>query len=78
MATHECQIHLFQMTKEEKAVVEELKTGVQKCMICKVGKVGPVARSKEKADLVIYLTCLPFVTCYVPGSRFQVAGCQVR
>ena len=44
----------FQMTEEEKAVVEALKTGVQKYMICKVGKVGPVARSKEKADLVIY------------------------
>ena len=42
------------MTEEEKAVVEELKTGVQKFKICKVGRVGPVARSKEKADLVIY------------------------
>ena len=42
---------LFQMAEEE--LGEELKTKRSTCIICK-GKVGPVARSKDKSDLVIY------------------------
>ena len=65
----------FQMTEKEKAVVEELKTGVQKCKICKVGMVGPVARSKEKADLVIYGINGTRLARHIE-SRCRVYGCR--
>ena len=38
----------------EMADAEVFKTRRTTCTICKVGKVGPVARSQGKADLVIY------------------------
>ena len=43
------------MTEEKSSDtdIEELKSGVQTCLVCKVGKVGPVTRTKE-VDLVIF------------------------
>ena len=39
----------------EEVEVEELKSSVTKCVMCKVGKVSPVTRTgRTKADLVIY------------------------
>ena len=63
------------MTDEEKVEVEELKSGVQKCIICKVGKVGPVARSKDKADLVIYGRNGMRLARHIE-SRCRVHGCR--
>ena len=39
---------------EEPGGVEELKSAVTRCVMCKVGKVSTVARSESKADVVIY------------------------
>ena len=34
--------------------MEELKSAVTRCIICRAGKVSIVGRSRTKADLVIY------------------------
>ena len=47
-------IYNFQSMVEDEGNVEELKSAVTRCVMCKVGKVSIVARSRTKADLVIY------------------------
>ena len=39
---------------EGEGVIEELKSSVTKCVMCKVGKVSTVSRSTDKSKLVIY------------------------
>ena len=39
---------------EGEGAIEELKSSVTKCVMCKVGKVSTVSRSTDKSELVIY------------------------
>ena len=64
------------MTEEEKSSgMEELKSEVKTCLICKVGKVGPVTRTKDKVDLVIYGRNVMRLARHVE-SRCRVHGCR--
>ena len=64
------------MTEEEKSSgMEELKSEVKICLICKVGKVGPVTRTKDKVDLVIYGRNVMRLARHVE-SRCRVHGCR--
>ena len=64
------------MTDEEKSSgMEELKSEVKTCLICKVGKVGRVTRTKDKVDLVIYGRNVMRLARHVE-SRCRVHGCR--
>ena len=64
------------MTEEEKSSgMEELKSEVKICLICKVGRVGPVTRSKDRVDLVIYGRNVMRLARHVE-SRCRVHGCR--
>ena len=60
----------------EEAEVEELKSSVTKCVMCKVGKVSPVTRTGQtKADLVIYGRSGMRMARHIE-SRCMVRGCR--
>ena len=61
------------MTEEEN--IEELKSEVKTCLICKVGKVGPVTRSKDKVNFVIYGRNGMRLARHIE-SRCRVHGCR--
>ena len=60
----------------EEVEVEELKSSVTKCVMCKVGKVSPVTRTGQtKADLVIYGRSGMRMARHIE-SRCMVRGCR--
>ena len=63
------------MTEEEKSSGMEEQREVKTCLICKVGKVGPVTRTKDKIDLVIYGRSVMRLARHVE-SRCRVDGCR--
>ena len=63
------------MEEEKSSGMEELKSEVKTCLICKVGKVGPVTRTQDKVDLVIYGRNVMRLARHVE-SRCRVHGCR--
>ena len=63
--------------------MEELKSAVTRCIICRAGKVSIVGRSRTKADLVIYgrsgmrLAKHLESRCMVDACRAGYQGCRI-
>ena len=61
---------------EGEGAIEELKSSVTKCVMCKVGKVSTVSRSTDKSELVIYGRNGMRLARHLE-ARCMVHGCRV-